>query len=80
LFGLEKKWAEQFADLYREPPSWYDGNVSGFRTAYLVSSLGDLSSATAASFSAPSSSGSSGYSGGGGFSGGGGGGGGGGGW
>lgn len=80
LFGLEKQWAEQFKDLYTQPPDWYQGNVSAFHHGYLASSLGSFSTATTTTFTAPSSSGSSGYSGGGGFSGGGGGGGGGGGW
>lgn len=80
LFGLEKKWAEQFKDLYTQPPEWYQGNVAGFHHGHFASSLGSFTSATNTTFTAPSSSGSSGYSGGGGFSGGGGGGGGGGGW
>ncbi|MDQ2973075.1 MAG: DUF2207 domain-containing protein [bacterium] len=79
LFGLDKDWAKEFADLYAQPPSWYSGNVGTFNAAYLGASLGSFNSATASAFSAPSSSGSSGF-GGGGFSGGGGGGGGGGGW
>lgn len=79
LFGLEKSWAEQFKDLYAQPPDWYSGNMHAFSTAYLASSLSDFSAASAVSFSAPSSSSSGGFSGGG-FSGGGGGGGGGGGW
>lgn len=80
LFGLEKQWAEQFKDLYTQPPDWYQGNISAFHHGYLATSLGSFGSATTTTFTAPSSSGSSGYSGGGGFSGGGGGGGGGGGW
>jgi uncharacterized membrane protein YgcG len=80
LFGQEKKWAEQFKDLYTQPPEWYSGNTSAFHAGYLVSSMNNFSAATNATFSPPASSGSSGYSGGGGFSGGGGGGGGGGGW
>lgn len=80
LFGLEKQWAEQFKDLYNEPPEWYQGNTSAFRTGYLVGSLHSFNTAATSTFTAPSSSGSSGFSGGGGSSGGGGGGGGGGGW
>lgn len=79
LFGIEKDWAKQFEDLYKQPPDWYSGNIGTFNAVYLASSLGNFSGASAASFSAPSSSSSSGF-GGGGFSGGGGGGGGGGGW
>lgn len=77
LFGMEKSWSSQFASLYTAPPTWYQGNAA-FNAIYFTNTLGSFSSATNASFSAPSSSGGSGFSGGG--SGGGGGGGGGGGW
>lgn len=79
LFGLEKQWSKQFADLYKTQPDWYAGNVNAFSAAHLGDSMSSLNSASVASFSAPGSSGGSGF-GGGGFSGGGGGGGGGGGW
>ena len=79
LFGLEKDWAHQFKDMYKEPPTWYSGNMNTFNSMYLANSLSQFNSASATAFSAPSSSSSSGM-GGGGFSGGGGGGGGGGGW
>lgn len=78
LFGIEKDWAEQFKDLYTQPPDWYSGDWRRFNTVNLALSLSDFSSASTTSFTAPSSSGSSGFSGG--SSGGGGGGGGGGGW
>lgn len=80
-FGLEKKWAAQFAGLNIPPPNWAEGsNISTLSMAHLVSNVGDLHTAAASSFSPPSSAGSggSGFSGGG--SGGGGGGGGGGSW
>jgi uncharacterized membrane protein YgcG len=80
LFGLEKEWAEQFKNLYTQPPSWYSGNMNTFSAVTLANSMSSFSSANNNAFSAPSSSGSSGFSSGGGFSGGGGGGGGGGGW
>lgn len=80
LFGQEKQWAEQFKDLYTQPPDWYAGNMSAFHAGHLASSMHSFSTAAGTTFSPPASSGSSGYSGGGGFSGGGGGGGGGGGW
>lgn len=80
VLGVEKKWAEQFRDIYQTPPNWYSGNWSTFNTALLVSNIsGSMATATNVAFSAPRSSGGSGF-GGGGFSGGGGGGGGGGGW
>lgn len=79
LFGLEKEWAEQFSDLYTQPPGWYSGNMNTFNAIYLANAMSGFNSASSNVFTAPSSSGSSGF-GGGGFSGGGGGGGGGGGW
>lgn len=80
--GVEKEWAKQFADLYSQPPSWYEGgNISGFNSVILVSMMSDFrSSASSTMTSKPSSAahGGSGFSGG--FSGGGFGGGGGGSW
>lgn len=80
LFGIEKQWAKQFADLYGQgqSPSWYSGHTA-FNAVMFSNAVNGFSSAANSSFTAPSSSGSSGFSGGG-FSGGGGGGGGGGGW
>ncbi len=78
---LEKRWADAFADIYREPPSWYvGGHYDAFHPRILVSDLGRMTEqAGTAMQSAPRSSGGSGFGGGGGgFSGGGGGGGGGG--
>ncbi|MCD4756461.1 DUF2207 domain-containing protein [bacterium] len=45
IFGLEKKWAKEFEDLYKDtPPSWYRGDVSNF-TPYMISnSIHGLSS------------------------------------
>lgn len=80
-FGVERKWAKAFQNIYREPPRWYVGsNSSAFDLGRLSSSLSDLSSrAQSAMTSSPrSSSSGSGFSGG--SSGGGSGGGGGGGW
>jgi hypothetical protein len=78
-FGVERKWARAFQDIYREPPTWYvGGNVTSFDVGRFSSRLGDLSSRTqSAMSSSPRSSGGSGFSGGssGGGSGGGGGGG-----
>lgn len=79
LFGIEREWAKEFANLYHEQsPDWYVGS-GAFNAVYFAGALHGFSSASTASFSPPSSSSSSGM-GGGGFSGGGGGGGGGGGW
>jgi len=79
--GVEKKWVRAFADIYRQPPSWYRGPYgTGFQPIYFVNDLDVMShQAGTAMASSPRSSGGSGF-GGGGFSGGGGGGGGGGGF
>jgi uncharacterized membrane protein YgcG len=77
LFGIEKQWAKQFADMYEQPPDWYSGSRS-FNTGVFVGAISGFNTASTSSFTAPSSSSSSGFSGG--SSGGGGGGGGGGGW
>lgn len=78
LFGIEREWAKQFADLYGErQPDWYSGS-STFNAVYFAGALHGFSTTSNASFNPPSNSSSSGFSGGG--AGGGGGGGGGGGW
>jgi uncharacterized membrane protein len=80
-FGVERKWARAFQDIYRQPPNWYVGsNSSAFDLNRFSHSLSDLSgrAQSAMSSSPRSSSGGSGFSGG--SSGGGSGGGGGGGW
>jgi len=78
-FGVERKWAKAFQDIYRDPPQWYVGHSSGpFNMNGFTSRLSDMSSrASSAMSSSPRSSGGSGFSGGssGGGSGGGGGGG-----
>ena len=82
LYGIEKQWAKQFADLYTldTQPEWYSGNYTAFNAASFASAMSSFGTVSQTSFSPPTSSGSSGFSGGGGLSGGGGGGGGGGGW
>ena len=80
VLGVEEKWAQKFADIYKTPPDWYQGNWTTFSALYLTAALNSgVQSGINTAFSSPSSSSSSGF-GGGGFSGGGGGGGGGGGW
>ncbi len=75
VFGLEKKWAKQFEDIYTESPDWYDGNFTTFNAYYLATSLSSFNTSVAKS-SVPPYSSSSGYrssgwsSGGSGFSGG----------
>jgi len=80
-FGVEKKWAHAFADIVREPPTWYVGaHPAGFSPSGFTSRLGALTNQVGSTMSSsPRSSGGSGF-GGGGSSGGGGGGGGGGGF
>lgn len=42
IFGLEKKWAKQFEDIYKEPPSWYEGDMSTFNSYLLVNSISNI--------------------------------------
>jgi uncharacterized membrane protein len=79
-FGVEKKWAAAFRDIYLEPPTWYAGsNLHGFNASLFSSRLSAMSTRAGSTMSsAPRSSSGSGFSGG--SSGGGGGGGGGGGF
>lgn len=89
IFGLEKKWAKEFEDIYTVQPDWYMGDFNTFNAYYLANSLSSFNSATKSVSTPPYSSsggnrssgwssGGSGFSGG--SSGGGGGGSGGGGW
>lgn len=80
--GVEKKWAEQFKDIYRNNPVWYTGSIGsdGFNSLALIYNLDSLNSQlNEVTTHSSASSGGSGFSGGG-FSGGGFGGGGGGSW
>lgn len=76
VFGVEKKWAKNFEDIYTSPPDWYEGDSwTTFNTLLLADALSSMDTSVASAMSvAPSSSGSSfgggGWSGGGGFSGG----------
>ncbi len=81
-FKVDRRWAQAFQDIYRDPPRWYVGG-SGYRGGFDMSSfssrLSDLTAKAGSTMaSSPRSSGGSGFSGG--SSGGGGGGGGGGGF
>ncbi len=80
-FGVEKKWAKAFEDIYMEAPSWYAGSsIHAFNASSFSGRLSDMSSrASSVMSSSPRTSSGSGF-GGGGSSGGGGGGGGGGGF
>jgi len=68
--GVEKKWATAFGDIYKQPPSWYQGGVYG-PNLFVFGFLNDLNvlsvQAAAAMISAPRSvSSGSGFGGGGG--------------
>lgn len=60
IFGLEKKWAKQFEDIYTKDPDWYEGNFNTFNAYYLATSLNTLNRSVVKSATPPSSYGSSG--------------------
>lgn len=70
VLGVEKEWAEQFKDIYKENPSWYsDPSGANFNALLLANNLNSFStSANSTLTSNPSSAsgGGSGFSGGGG--------------
>jgi uncharacterized membrane protein YgcG len=74
IFGLEKKWSEEFKEIYQEPPTWYQGDISAFNSYLLASSISDISRNVRSKSAPPNSAGgirsSHGGSGGSGFSGG----------
>jgi uncharacterized membrane protein YgcG len=74
IFGLEKKWANEFKDIYKEPPSWYEGNMNNFNSYMLANSIAGISRNVQSKSKPPNSAGgfssSHGSSGGSGFSGG----------
>jgi len=77
VLGVEKQWASQFKDIYKEQPSWYSGPLGAhFAVAALASDMRSFSTSAGATLASTASSGGSGFSGGGaggGFGGGGGG-------
>jgi uncharacterized membrane protein YgcG len=68
--NVEKNWSRAFQDIYREPPSWYQGSYGPhFYPAGFVQNLNTMSTrAGSVMQSAPRSSGGSGFGGGGGGS------------
>jgi uncharacterized membrane protein YgcG len=81
VLGVADQWADAFADVYTEPPTWYSGTSGPFQSRRFVSAVGrSMQTMGSTMTSQPSGSGRSGFSSGGGFSGGGFGGGGGGSW
>jgi len=79
VFGLADKWAAAFKDVYKNPPSWYEGYQGPFTSSNFIHSMNSFDNKVGISITSAPSSGS-GIGGGGGFSGGGFGGGGGGSW
>lgn len=65
--GVEKSWATAFEHLYRHPPDWYHGgDATAFHPRSFASSLGGMTTRTAAAMaSSPRSSAGSGFGGGG---------------
>lgn len=74
IFGLEKKWAKEFEDLYTTPPEWYAGDMNTFNTYMMINSFNRMNSVIQNKSVQPGSAGgfrmSGGASGGSGFSGG----------
>jgi uncharacterized membrane protein len=72
--GVEHRWAQAFAGIVQNPPTWYQGSggMGTFNSLYFVNSIGSMTQQASSAFvAAPrASSSSSGWSGGG-FSGGG---------
>lgn len=60
IFGLERKWAKEFEDIYTQPPEWYQGDFTTFNAYYLSRSLGSFNTTVAAKSVAPRSYSSSG--------------------
>ena len=76
IFNLEKKWANEFKEIYTETPDWYEGDFTTFNAYYLANSLSSFNSSVTKRSTTSSYDSSGGYrsggwsSGGGGFSGG----------
>ena len=71
--GVEKNWSKAFANIYTQPPQWYQGGNFGptFYSYGFVNNLNAMSTQAGTTFaSAPRSSGGSGFGGGGGGGGG----------
>ena len=68
VLGAADAWAKAFADLYREPPAWFESHSGDrFRASRFVDRVGHaLDTAGNVMTSQPRGSGSSGFSGGGG--------------
>ncbi|MFZ5364473.1 MAG: DUF2207 family protein, partial [Patescibacteria group bacterium] len=77
VFGVEERWAERFADIYKIQPDWYEGPtpIGAFNSVVFVNSISGMKASVGVAVNYSSPSGSSGFGGGGSAGGGGGGGG-----
>jgi uncharacterized membrane protein YgcG len=58
IFGLERKWAKEFEDIYTQQPDWYVGDFTTFNSVYLASSIGRFNSSFSVKANPPSNYGS----------------------
>ncbi len=63
--GVEKKWAKQFKDIYKEPPEWYVGARGQFNAVLFTSSLNSFSRSLSSAFHISGGGAGSGFGGGG---------------
>lgn len=75
VLGVEKQWADRFADIYDREPEWYSGAGHTFSAPALAANMNIVSSSMGSTLASSPSSSSSGFGGGGSAGGGGGGGG-----
>jgi len=68
VFGVEEKWAARFADIYKNPPDWYESSrpFTGFNSVVFASSIASMTTSVNSAIAYSSPSGSSGFGGGGG--------------
>lgn len=53
IFGLEKKWAKLFEDIYTTTPTWYEGDFTVFNAYLLTNSLGGFNTTFAKNITPP---------------------------
>ena len=56
IFGLEKKWAQLFEDIYTTSPQWYEGQSSTFDTMLFANSISSFNRSFSTYSSPPTSS------------------------
>lgn len=65
VLGVDKKWAARFANVYTQPPGWYQGSsLAVFSLSQLTHQLSEFSNVTSAAIAPSTSSSHSGFSGG----------------